>query len=131
MCCCFMIASTNIGLRSSSMFLLQDNSMVASYKFLNFTTILGPARQGKSFLMNCLLGKTAFETADTIGVCTKGIQIASDVEEVGNGGCAFFVDTEGQGDEEVDSDATLLTPILLLSQFFSLIGKVECRKTKS
>lgn len=101
--------------------------MVASYKFLNFTTILGPARQGKSFLMNCLLRKTAFETADTIGVCTKGIQIASDVEEVGNGGCAFFVDTEGQGDEDVDSDATLLTPILLLSKvvLFNWKGGVQ------
>ena len=79
-------------------------------------TVLGPARQGKSFLMNCLIGDSVFGTADTIGVCTKGIQVASVAHEVENGGGAFFVDTEGQGDEDVDSDTTLLTPILLLSK---------------
>ena len=79
-------------------------------------TVLGPARQGKSFLMNCLIGDSVFRTADTMDVCTKGVQVASVVHEVGDGGCAFFVDTEGQGDEDVDSDITLLTPILLLSK---------------
>ncbi len=66
--------------------------------------------------MNCLIGDSVFRTTDTIGVCTKGVQIGSVVHEVGKGGCAFFVDTEGQGDEDVDSDTTLLTPILLLSK---------------
>ena len=33
-----------------------------------------------------------------------------------NTSCALFVDTEGQGDEDVDSDTTLLTPVLLLSK---------------
>ena len=88
----------------------------SSYKFLNFATVLGPARQGKSFLMNCLLGNSVFRTTDNIGVCTKGVQIATVAHEVGNGGCALFVDTEGQGDEDVDSDTTLLTPVILLSK---------------
>jgi hypothetical protein len=66
--------------------------------------------------MNCLLGNSVFRTSDNIGVCTKGVQIANVVHEVGNAGCGFFVDTEGQGDEDVDSDTTLLTPIILLSK---------------
>ena len=66
--------------------------------------------------MNCLLGKSVFRTTDNIGVCTKGVQIATVAHEVGNGGCALFVDTEGQGDEDVDSDTTLLTPVILLSK---------------
>ena len=107
-----------------------QGSTFASYKFLNFTTILGPARQGKSFLMNCLLGNNAFHTTDSLGVCTKGIQVASVVSEVGDGGCAFFVDTEGQGDEDVDSDATLLTPILLLSKVILFNWKGGLQKSK-
>ena len=83
---------------------------------MNFVTILGPARQGKSFLMNCLIGESVFGTADTIGVCTKGINVASVRHEVGNEGCAFFVDTEGQGNKHAESDITLLTPVLLLSK---------------
>ncbi|XP_028397315.1 uncharacterized protein LOC114521097 isoform X2 [Dendronephthya gigantea] len=93
-----------------------QRSMSDSYKFLNFMTILGPARQGKSFLMNCLIGDSVFPSADTMGVCTKGIQVSNVGYEVGNAGFAFIVDTEGQGDEGIESDATLLTPIILLSK---------------
>ncbi|XP_028397313.1 uncharacterized protein LOC114521096 [Dendronephthya gigantea] len=93
-----------------------QRSMSDSYKFLNFMTILGPARQGKSFLMNCLIGDSVFPSADTLGVCTKGIQVSNVGFKVGNAGFAFFVDTEGQGDEGIESDATLLTPIILLSK---------------
>ncbi len=66
--------------------------------------------------MNCLIGDSVFRSTDTIGVCTKGVQIGSVEHKIGNGGCFFFVDSEGQGDEDVDSDAKLLTPILLLSK---------------
>ena len=51
-----------------------------------------------------------------MGVCTKGVQVSRVGYGVENGGCALFVDTEGQGDESVESDATLLTPIILLSK---------------
>ena len=57
-----------------------------------------------------------FGTADTMHVCTKGVQVANFFHEVGSEGSALFVDTEGQGDEDVDSDTTLLTPIVLLSK---------------
>ena len=93
-------------------------------------TILGPARQGKSFLMNCLKGDNTFRTADSLDVCTKGVQVASVGQEVGNEGCAFFVDTEGQGDEDVDSDTTLLTPILLLSKVILFNWKGGLQKTQ-
>ncbi|XP_046851562.1 uncharacterized protein LOC124444914 isoform X2 [Xenia sp. Carnegie-2017] len=102
-------------LKISALQLLQF-SAVASRKFLNFVTILGPARQGKSFLMNCIIGCSVFDAADAIDVCTKGVQVAGIMKEVENGGGAFFVDTEGQGDEDIDSDTTLLTPIILLSK---------------
>lgn len=102
-------------LKVSALQLLQYSD-VASRKFLNFVTILGPARQGKSFLMNCIIGNSVFDAADAIDVCTKGVQVAGIMKEVENGGGAFFVDTEGQGDEDIDSDTTLLTPIILLSK---------------
>ena len=57
-----------------------------------------------------------FGTADTMDVCTKGVQIANIPCKVGSEGSALFVDTEGQGDKDVDSDTTLLTPIVLLSK---------------
>ena len=89
---------------------------VRSCKFVNLVTILGPARQGKSFLMNCLMGESLFKTSDAFAVCTKGVQIANMMHQVGDGGYAFFVDTEGQGNEDADTDITLLTPILLSSK---------------
>ena len=68
-----------------------------------------------------------FDTSDTIDVCTKGIKIASVGHQIANRGCAFFVDTEGQGDEDVKSDIILLTPILLLSKviLFNWKGGVQ------
>ena len=62
------------------------------------------------------MGVSVFNTSDEGDVCTKGVQIANVMHRVKDGGCAFFVNTEGQGDEDVDSDITLLTPILLLSK---------------
>ena len=107
-----------------------QRSTIPSHKFLNFTTVLGPARQGKSFLMNCLVGNSVFRTSDNIGVCTKGIQLANVVHDVGNGGCAFFVDTEGQGDKDVESDATLLTPVILLSKVILFNWKGALQKNQ-
>ena len=99
----------------SALDLLQHPN-ISKHEFTNFVTILGPARQGKSFLMNCLIGEDVFGTADTMGTCTSGVEVANVVHRVGNKGCALFVDTEGQGDNDVESDATLLTPVLLLSK---------------
>ncbi|XP_028396210.1 uncharacterized protein LOC114520181 [Dendronephthya gigantea] len=66
--------------------------------------------------MNCLIGDKVFPSSNQIDVCTKGVHVASVMHRIENSGCAFFVDTEGQGDEGIESDATLLTPILLLSK---------------
>ena len=62
------------------------------------------------------MGESVFNTSDEGDVCTKGVQIANVMRKVEDEGCVFFVDTEGQGDEDIDSDITLLTPILLLSK---------------
>ena len=62
------------------------------------------------------MGESVFNTSDDGDVCTKGVQIANVMHKVKDEGCIFFVDTEGQGDEDIDSDITLLTPILLLSK---------------
>ena len=77
--------------------------------------------------MNCLMKDCVFDTSDGIDVCTKGIKIASVGHQVENRGCAFFVDTEGQGDEDVKSDIILLTPVVLLSKviLFNWIGGVQ------
>lgn len=93
-------------------------------------TVIGPARQGKSFLMNCLIGDSVFRSTDTMDVCTKGIQLANVKYKIGNHGCALFVDTEGQGDESIESDATLLTPILLLSKVILFNWKGGLQKNK-
>lgn len=106
------------------------HSDVASRKFLNFITILGPARQGKSFLMNCLMGDSVFNTSNADDVCTKGVQIANVTHQVKNGGCVVFVDTEGQGDEDDQCDITLLTSILLLSKVILFNWKGGMQKNK-
>ena len=46
---------------------------VTSSEFLNFVTITGPARQGKSFLMNCLMDKIVFDVSDEMNACTIGL----------------------------------------------------------
>ena len=73
------------------------------------------------------MGDNVFNTSDTCGACTKGIQIANVMHQVEDGGCVFFVDTEGQGDDDTDSDIILLTPILLLSKviLFNWIGGLQ------
>ena len=75
--------------------------------------------------MNCLIGESVFNTSDEGDVCTKGVQIANVMHKVKDEGCVFFLDTEGQGDE--DSDITLLTPILLLSKviLFNWKGRMQ------
>ena len=88
---------------------------VASREFLNFVTITGPARQGKSFLMNSLMGNSVFDVSHEMNACTIGVNVATVGQEV-EGGYAFFVDTEGRGNQDDDNDITLLTPILLLSK---------------
>ena len=100
----------------------------------NLISIFGAARQGKSFLMNCLAGQGGlFRISNQRDSCTQGIDISNyslDVETFstiyGNkkqSGAVKssrirvgFVDAEGQGDKDVTYDANLICPILLASK---------------
>jgi hypothetical protein len=96
---------------------------------LNFVTIFGQARQGKSTLLNQLaksLGLFAISHKDQ--TCTRGVDLSAKfvpVESfmVGSGGGGGgeklhvgFVDVEGQGVEGVEYDTKLVTPALLFSK---------------
>lgn len=84
----------------------------------NLVSIFGAARQGKSFLMNCLAGTTGLFTISNLSTpCTQGIDISKSLvplktfSEIDNGHTTQgkmkvgFVDAEGQGDRDVTYDA--------------------------
>ena len=102
-------------------------------KKINLISIFGRARQGKSFLMNCLSGeKELFTVSNKKDSCTQGIDISSkwltlsDFSKLDNDSViktssesecfVGFVDAEGQGDRDVTYDSELVCPILLLSK---------------
>ncbi|XDG03864.1 hypothetical protein ABKA04_003479 [Annulohypoxylon sp. FPYF3050] len=101
---------------------------------LNFISIVGPTRGGKSTLMNLLAGcetKPLFNTASGSQSCTKGIDLGNKVmtlegfstinncekvvPEASNQKIAF-IDTEGQGDAGDQYDIILFTPAILCSK---------------
>lgn len=111
----------------------------------NVISIFGEARQGKSFLMNCLAGEMGiFKISNKKDPCTVGIDISNkwhnlqDFERGGagaiggvskwsltssgvNGSNATqikvgYVDAEGQGDRDINYDAKLVCPVLLVSK---------------
>ena len=100
----------------------------------NLVSIFGAARQGKSFLMNCLMGRQdTFRISNARDPCTEGIDLSRstmplrDFSTVGGGmpqdpvtGVSSmrigFVDAEGQGDRDVNYDARLASPVLLTSR---------------
>jgi hypothetical protein len=86
----------------------------------NLISIFGGARQGKSFLMNCLSGTTGLFTISNLSTpCTQGIDISrnmiplksfSEIDSGRSTGSSIrmrvgFVDAEGQGDRDVTYDA--------------------------
>lgn len=97
---------------------------------VGLVAIFGKARQGKSFLMNCLAGEKSFKISNRKDPCTIGIDIASkwmDVKDFAriDGGRpphnaddvkVGFVDAEGQGDRDISYDAKLVCPILIASK---------------
>lgn len=108
---------------------------------LNLISIFGRARQGKSFLMNCLAGEEQiFKISNEKESCTQGIDISdkwmsvTDFSKVyGGSACEGklqigFVDAEGQGDRDVAYDANLVCPILLASKCVIFNWKGDLQK---
>jgi hypothetical protein len=108
---------------------------------LNIISIFGRARQGKSFLMNCLAGEEQiFKISNEKESCTQGIDISdkwmsvTDFSKVyGGSPCEGklqigFVDAEGQGDRDVAYDANLVCPILLASKCVIFNWKGDLQK---
>jgi hypothetical protein len=124
----------------------------------NLISIFGRARQGKSFLMNCLSGESSlFKVSNYQESCTQGIDISnkwmalSDFSSVDDNAKARtatvtkkpsssssiasseeihigFVDAEGQGDKDVNYDANLICPILLASKCVIFNWKGDLQK---
>ena len=115
---------------------------VRESKPLNVLTILGPARRGKSFLMNALTGRGGvFPVSPAAVPCTAGADLSpilmpfSTFERGGRGSIArsssvsaqptiAFVDMEGQGDKSTEHGVRLATTFLVIS-------KVNCVKAHS
>ena len=107
----------------------------------NLISIFGRARQGKSFLMNCLAGEEQiFKISNEKESCTQGIDISekwmtvSEFSRVDGGvlcegnAKVGFVDAEGQGDRDVSYDANLVCPILLASKCVIFNWKGDLQK---
>lgn len=107
----------------------------------NLISIFGRARQGKSFLMNCLAGEERiFRISNEKESCTQGIDISekwltvSEFSKVDGGLLSEgktkvgFVDAEGQGDRDVSYDANLVCPILLASKCVIFNWKGDLQK---
>jgi hypothetical protein len=112
----------------------------------NLISIFGRARQGKSFLMNCLAGeREIFRISNEKESCTQGIDISNKwmtikefatvdggrseaVPSTAQGIRVGFVDAEGQGDKDVSYDANLICPILLASKCVIFNWKGDLQK---
>eukprot|EP01038_Epipyxis_sp_PR26KG_P015826 gene15826-21440_t len=109
----------------------------------NLISIFGRARQGKSFLMNCLAGETdVFRISNEKESCTQGIDISNkwlslkEFSGIDRGDAiksestirVGFVDAEGQGDKDVSYDAKLICPILLVSKCIIFNWKGDLQK---
>lgn len=110
---------------------------------INFVTVWGAARSGKSFLLNALAGEVLFKVSAAMEPCTSGADLSMALRSVGDfekgGGQTApawgasssrssssetpwvgFVDVEGQGDKDPLCDVLLATPLLLLSKASAL-----------
>jgi hypothetical protein len=94
----------------------------------NILSIFGKARQGKSTLMNLLVGcDDLFKVSNRSAPCTKGVDLslrtvnasvfAGSAEPSSSADVQVgFLDAEGMGDRDQSYDALLLTPVLLVSK---------------
>lgn len=111
-----------------------SNTVIDSFpsRPLNFVTIFGPARSGKSFVMNALARRNGvFRVSPAAASCTSGVDLSKTVVslEEFTGGAAKgkyedmphigFVDVEGLGDKDPSHHVKLAIPPMLVS-------KVQC-----
>ncbi|CAN0363637.1 unnamed protein product [Pylaiella littoralis] len=103
-------------------------------QLLNILTILGPARKGKSFLMNSLTGfENVFGVSPDVKPCTEGADLSPflmPLSDFMQGGGAHsgrgkltpsepiiaLVDMEGQGDKSTEHGVRLATTFLVVSK---------------
>lgn len=102
---------------------------------VNFVMIFGPARCGKSFLMNALARRdNIFEVSPAVVPCTSGVDLSKTVVsldefmgaassgEADSMPCVGFVDVEGLGDKDPAHHVKLAIPPMLVSK----VRKTEC-----
>ena len=109
---------------------------------LNLMMIFGPARKGKSFLMNLLVDPTGadnvFPVSAAAAACTTGVDMSPrvfphaavfpDVAAGSSEGIRVgFCDAEGQGDKAPEYDVQMVSPLLLLARvvLFNWLGRPE------
>lgn len=114
---------------------------------INLISIFGRARQGKSFMMNCLSGeREVFRVSNEKDSCTQGIDVSSKfigIREFSriDGGTQLdtssevtssikigFLDAEGQGDRDISYDSRLACPALLCSKVVLFNWKGDLQK---
>ncbi|CAM9680892.1 unnamed protein product, partial [Ectocarpus fasciculatus] len=96
---------------------------------MNFVTIFGPARSGKSFLLNALARRDdIFRVSPAAVPCTNGADLSNIVvslpEFLGTTAsgqpeglpCIGFVDVEGLGDKDPSHHVKLAVPPMLISK---------------
>ena len=90
----------------------------ANDKPLSVLALIGPARRGKSTLLNCIISSllkgnySLFETSDTDEHCTYGIDYAIIETEEKN---ILFFDVQGMGLHDSSNDCKILLYIYLIA----------------
>jgi hypothetical protein len=90
----------------------------ANDKPLSVLALIGPARRGKSTLLNCIISSllkgnySLFETSDTDEHCTYGIDYAIIETEAKN---ILFFDVQGMGLHDSSNDCKILLYIYLIA----------------
>ncbi|KAJ0284249.1 hypothetical protein CBS470a_006964 [Colletotrichum nupharicola] len=123
-------ASTSAALKAYN----EANDLIGAIKGpLNLITILGPARTGKSTLLNCLAGSKSdlFQTSSGAMTFTKGVLITTEtctlpqfssmdgaprVDSDKPDLKVSFIDTEGEGAMGTAYDVNLFSPVLLCAK---------------
>jgi hypothetical protein len=107
------------------------SSSFASSSPLSLVSIVGAARQGKSFLLNLIAQREdLFQISNSREPCTEGVDLSQltttlsrfssgeDQEGGSSEGMPIigFADVEGQGDRDITYDSKLICPVLLTSK---------------